>query len=327
MAPKCPFCNRAVAVTHRAVECDCCSNWVHIKCGKVSPEQYEQYRELEEFNWLCPNCDNVPPNANNNNNPNKDDIGDIDLEMDETKMKAFKEIADKMNQGTGLKIAHLNVNGLLRKLNTLKVLIEETNVDILAVTETHLEADIPDEKVEIDNYELLRRDRKTDDGWGGVIVYHKEILHGIEFKPETECDLEMIWLECNVRSQKLLVSCVYQPPRDHRVFMTKFENIVNEITSKRQNVVILGDLNIDMLEENQSSAPIRNLFNNILYAQNLHNAIQEPTRITETSKTLIDHIIIPNPCKHKINNARSIDPAISDHHLIYCSFSIMRPKE
>ena len=330
MAPKCPFCNRPVAITHRAVQCDGCSNWIHIKCADITPSQYKEYQSMDEFNWLCPNYKNTPSddanvNLNNENVNAADD--DIDLEIDEEKIKAFKEISIEVNKGNGLKIAHLNINGLLHKLNVLKVLLEETNFDILAVTETHLQANIPDDKVKIENYDLLRRDRKTDNGWGGVIVYHKELLNGIEYKTMNESDLEMIWLECNVKSQKFLVSCVYQPPQEHRTFLEKFENIIREVTSKRRNVIILGDLNIDMLEENQASAPIRNQFNNLLNTHYLYNAITKPTRITENSKTLIDHIIIPNTCKHKINNAHSVDPAISDHHLIFCSFSAILIKE
>ena len=38
-SPKCPICERAVAKTHRAIECDTCLRWCHIKCGRVSPSE------------------------------------------------------------------------------------------------------------------------------------------------------------------------------------------------------------------------------------------------------------------------------------------------
>ena len=328
MAPRCSICKKPVAKTHRSIECDGCNQWCHIKCGKVSPNEYEQYTHLQDFDWLCPNCNHSEYVDNDNVDCNDSETVDNDNIVSDEKIQAFKEIADGIKKGSGIQIAHLNVNGILEKLHIVKVLLEETNLDILAVSETHLRSDVPDEEVEIENYEMLRRDRKTDNGWGGVIIYHKEFLNGIEYENETENDLEMVWLECNVKSQRFLISCVYQPPRDHGTFFTKFEPIISSMTSKgRHNVIILGDLNIDMLEENQSSASIRNRFNKILKAYNLQNVIHEPTRITKTSTTLIDHIIIPNSISHKLNNAHSVDPAISDHHLIYCSFSLARPKE
>ena len=38
----CPVCNRTVAKTHRAVNCEICSRWCHIKCGRISVKQYRE---------------------------------------------------------------------------------------------------------------------------------------------------------------------------------------------------------------------------------------------------------------------------------------------
>ena len=51
---KCPICERAVAKTHRAVECDICLRWCHIKCGRVSPSEYDKLQLLDHFYWNCP---------------------------------------------------------------------------------------------------------------------------------------------------------------------------------------------------------------------------------------------------------------------------------
>ena len=36
----CLVCEKPVAKTHRAVMCDTCERWTHIKCGNISPSQY-----------------------------------------------------------------------------------------------------------------------------------------------------------------------------------------------------------------------------------------------------------------------------------------------
>jgi DNA-directed RNA polymerase subunit RPC12/RpoP len=45
----CGICGRSVNSNHRAMSCDNCEHWVHIKCGNISPVEY---------NNMC-KCDNI----------------------------------------------------------------------------------------------------------------------------------------------------------------------------------------------------------------------------------------------------------------------------
>jgi DNA-directed RNA polymerase subunit RPC12/RpoP len=36
----CGICGRSVNSNHRAISCDNCEHWVHIKCGNISPVEY-----------------------------------------------------------------------------------------------------------------------------------------------------------------------------------------------------------------------------------------------------------------------------------------------
>ena len=98
---------------------------------------------------------------------------------------------------------------------------------------------------------------------------------------------------------------------------------MSKVNEKRTNFIILGDLNIDLIGE-ANSAIIQ--FNLLLKKHQLCNIIKQPTRITETSATLIDHIILPKHRQQKIKNVNAIDPALSDHHIIYCSIDILIPR-
>ena len=53
----------------------------------------------------------------------------------------------------GLKIIHQNINGLMRKLGIVGILLKETDraIDIFAITETHLSRDIKDRELTLDN--------------------------------------------------------------------------------------------------------------------------------------------------------------------------------
>lgn len=48
-----------------------------------------------------------------------------------------------------MKIAHINVNGLLNKLLDIKVLLSWLKLDILAITESHLNQNISNNEIAI----------------------------------------------------------------------------------------------------------------------------------------------------------------------------------
>ncbi|XP_031559454.1 uncharacterized protein LOC116295689, partial [Actinia tenebrosa] len=52
----CSVCMKTVAKTHRAIECDLCFKWCHIKCGGVSPTEYRNLQNTLNFAWTCPTC-------------------------------------------------------------------------------------------------------------------------------------------------------------------------------------------------------------------------------------------------------------------------------
>ena len=73
----------------------------------------------------------------------------------------------------------------------------------------------------------------------------------------------------NIRSEKLLLGCMYRPPNDKH-FIKNFESITNKI-AHRKNTVILGDLNIDLLKPSSSAASLKR----VLYSSNFQNIIKD----------------------------------------------------
>ena len=55
-------CRRSVAHNHRAIQCDLCLCWCHIKCGKVTPTEYTKLASsTTSFSWNCPACITTVP--------------------------------------------------------------------------------------------------------------------------------------------------------------------------------------------------------------------------------------------------------------------------
>ena len=63
------MCLKAVAKNHKAIECNLCNKWVHIKCNKFNKKDYITYQEDEERPFYCIKClaDSLPlQNLSNN---------------------------------------------------------------------------------------------------------------------------------------------------------------------------------------------------------------------------------------------------------------------
>ena len=102
-------------------------------------------------------------------------------------------------------------------------MLSESKLDILAITETHLDDETPTEEITITGYQVARLDRKDQQG-GGCIIYYSECLHVYE-RDDLKSDIEAIWIDVTVNAQKLLLGCVYRPPDDY-TFYNKFHSLL-----------------------------------------------------------------------------------------------------
>ena len=157
------------------------------------------------------------------------------------------------------------------------------------------------------------------------MLYYKNNLTVL---PEKEInslkETESAWIELTTRSQKYLIGVVYRPP-SNASFYDNFTKILSQLWLARNHVIILGDFNSDLLCSNDTNG---RKFKRILQSFDFHNVIQEATRVTETSETLIDLILISNQIKQKGMAKRSgvFEPAFSDHKLIYTVLKICQPR-
>ena len=130
----------------------------------------------------------------------------------------------------------------------------------------------------------------------------------------------------NALSSKLLdptldlsfVSTWYKPPNSAQDVYHHFESLVDKVDSEQKDFYLLGDLNCNMLDgsNNHNSSTLTN----ILDTYGLSQLISEPTRITPTSRTLIDVCVPSSP--EKISSSGVIHLAISDHSLVFMTLKI-----
>ena len=81
-----------------------------------------------------------------------------------------------INNLRGVSIASLNICSLVRKIDKLRILLSQSNLDILALNETFLKSVI-DNELNIPGYRLIRSDRTAALGkscGGGIAIYVRQ---------------------------------------------------------------------------------------------------------------------------------------------------------
>ena len=94
--------------------------------------------------------------------------------------------------------------------------------------------------------------------------------------------------------QKYVIVNVYRPPNEIvdklNIFVNEFDMFLNNLSKMNRSTYICADFNIDLLRIHKKYN-YRNFFDTVLSA-GFHPKITLPTRITDTSNTLIDNILV-----------------------------------
>ena len=163
-------------------------------------------------------------------------------------------------QNRGLKVLHLNVNGLMGKIDLTRLLLTETgrNILIFQVSESHLDDSVPGSFVKVSGYNLIRRDRKNGPG-GGVCIYIREDLNYQQRLDLENHELEALVIEIFIKhSKSLLISVIYRPPDSskylNRNFQCVFNDFITMAMSENKEFILSGDLNCDYLKRSEHVA-------------------------------------------------------------------------
>ena len=101
-----------------------------------------------------------------------------------------------------------------------------------------------------------------------------------------------------------------------------FESLANSLTDALLldlNVVILGDLNFNLL----GSSPEATSLQTFISTFNVHQLVKKPTRTTETTKSLIDAVMMTNMDIVSLSDVLAC--SVSDHHLVYQVLTLKTP--
>ena len=155
----------------------------------------------------------------------------------------------------------------------------------------------------------------------GLALYvHKSIENSVRRRLYLETEaIECIWVEINDSKIKpLLVGYVYRNPASSQGWPDYFISMMDKVTECNANNLLLGDFNIDLFKQPPA-------WNNTTALFGLEQLVEEATRVTKSSATLIDHIYTNN--KQQVSKVKVVESGISDHSVIFCHWSIKFSKQ
>ena len=220
------------------------------------------------------------------------------------------------NDSKGLNVIQLNARGILSKQERLKTLLKELrrccNVHVVLLVETWL-TNKNSKRLKIPGYKFIGSHRKNKRG-GGVGML---IADQLECRERNDLKLsapnfETSVVELKTNKDSLFLGSLYRPPNsDASEFLRNYRRFLNKFTPRQQNRMILGmDHNLNLLKHDKHK--VTHDFIELNLDLRLLPTITKPTRITRTSATLIDNIII-GPSLHSEYDSDILISDISDH--------------
>lgn len=191
------------------------------------------------------------------------------------------------NHILSLNIFYININRLKNKTERLEYLLHslQQQIDVIILSETFLfqsECNF----INLPNYYVFHNTRESRDG-GGISVF---VHNTIDFQlVHQEVTLENEFVIIHSKSLNVTLICVYKPPHTST---SEFLIILDRITSKYKNLIIVGDCNLNLMNETDSQiCNYKSLLQ--INGLNIINKLSKAyaTRIQGNSCSIIDHLL------------------------------------
>ena len=228
-----------------------------------------------------------------------------------------------------LKMGLINARSIINKSALIHDMINETRLDLIAVTETWVYEDSPDvhkREAAAPGYSIVHahRDLSAQGGkkqhGGGLALIHRDDIR-VKVLPRTLASpttFELLLVKIMNCSLGLTIAIIYRPPNSS----SKPADFVNELSDLIDNgaigsrFIICGDLNCP--GPSGSKGVIGKELGELIDGYSLKQHVKEPTH---KSGNILDHILTPDGLP-SIKDVIVEDVGLSDHSLISCKVAV-----
>ena len=329
----CGICTKNVSSRHKAVQCDLCNYWNHIKCDGVENKTYEALKKSDDtIKHFCKICKDdmfafqkltddefftsIVKNIEINEDLNLrvtptetlktlfNDFSNNNVDEPSPINCGYYDLSNSIpnSNNCNLSMFHLNIAslGLHKEELVTSLSLLDFDFDVIAITETRLiSGKDPIFDLSLSGYNHYRT--PTESPKGGVIIYVKNNIDvkrrfDLEKKMYKSGELESVLLEIvNKGKKNEIFGCIYRhPSMTMNDFNKKFFcEFIEKLSAQNKIAYLCGDFNIDLLKT-EVDENIKTFYSSL--TSNLFVPhITLPTRITSHSQTLIDNIFSNDP--------------------------------
>ena len=103
----CGICSKGVTSNQDGICCDQCNTWFHTRrqCLDMPKQTYDNYVININLEWICPQCYKSPLDVSQSDCPENTSISSPDM---------YEDLRTTL-RNSGLKLAHINIRGLLQQ--------------------------------------------------------------------------------------------------------------------------------------------------------------------------------------------------------------------
>ena len=253
-----------------------CQQWVHIKCGGITPEEYEELKNSSPSKktvWFCSVCENLNLMTSFSSNDSfptdnsfsvlsdsqleEESIGSDDDDDNESNLSSQSSASSTTTSSENsnsprskpkfrkLKLMLVNVCSVKskRKQRDLHALFEQEDPDIVCGTESHVDSDHFTSEIFPTTHDYFRKDR--DKFGGGVFIGVKKDLLAMQ-DDSMNADCESIWVKIVFAGkQPLHIGSFYRPTNSDPIPLVKLDESLKKLTGKATlpNIILAGDFN------------------------------------------------------------------------------------
>ena len=237
--------------------------------------------------------------------------------MDSSNQYSISEFNDlsKSHTQSLFSVLHINCRSLNRNYSEIEATLNQIKCQfkIIALTETWLNSNTLPQYM-FNGYTFVGSERGRKRGGGVGLCIHNQLNFKIRqdlIFPVNVC--ESFFIEISKPGKNLLVGVCYRPPNQSvQEFNEKLGESLNLIDRERKDCIVLGDFNIDLNKVDSCNFASEFLETFVLYSY--EPLINNCTRITETSRSLIDNIFVNSACNF---SSGTIVCDISDHFPVF----------
>ena len=258
-------------------------------------------KQIERTEILNPSADPFVPRGPDSNTTTPH----VNTELNRDAITSLQSI--RIDNLKNVIIGQLNINSLRNKFHAL-VEIMHGNLDVLVITETKLDHTFPENQFLIPGYKKPYRKDRNKNG-GGVMVYVREdIPSDILLKHKIQENIEAIFVEINLRKNKLLLVGTYHSTHEKygvsdQIFFQQI-GLALDVYSAYDKFLLAGDFNVkeedDTLEE----------FMEDYHAKNL---VKEPTCFKNPDNPSCIDLFITNSYR-SFQKTTTLSTGLSDFH-------------